>query len=135
MTNFEKLLDITFPVVERLMEEYGEFYPLATAIKNNNEIVPVATFYEEEYPKAAQLLEKLKEAFIAKKNDYKAFVICYNGKMIHPETRNKTDVIVFIAEDKVNDLFYHFYYPYSIVKKAINFGEPWKSEKVKEIFK
>jgi hypothetical protein len=135
MTNFEKLLDITFPVVERLMEEYGEFYPIATAIKNNDEIVPVATFYEEEYPKSAELLEKLKEVFIAKKKDYKALVICYNAKMIHPETGDKTDVIIFIAEDKENDLFYHFYYPYSIVNKAIDFGEPWKSEKGIEIFK
>ena len=134
MTNFERLLDITFPVVERLMEEYGEFYPIATAIKNDNEIVPVATYYEEEYPKAAELLEKLKEAFIAKKNDYKALVICFNGKMNHPDTGNKTDVIVFIAEDKENDLFYHFYYPYSITKKKIDFGEAWKSEKPKQIF-
>ena len=134
MTNLEKLLDITFPVVERLMEEYGEFYPLATAIKNNNEIVPVATFYEEDFPVAAQLLDKLKESFIGKKNDYKALVICFNGKMNHPDTGKKTDVIVFIAEDNENDLFYHFHYPYTIINKAIDFGEPWKSIKQKEIF-
>ena len=135
MTNFEKLLDITFPVVERLMEEYGEFYPIATAIKLDGDVVPVATFYGEEHPTAADLLEKLKDAFIAKKEDYRSLVICYNGNMIHPENRKKIDVIVFIAEDNDDKEYYHFYYPYKIHGNNITFDEPWKSEKLAEIFK
>ena len=135
MDEIEQLIHGTFPTVEKLMEEYGEFYPLANAIKNNGEMVPVGTYYGEEHPKAHELLEKLKEAFYAKKNDYKALVIFYNVEVINPETNLKNKAIAVLAEEKAEKISYTFFYPFSIKKKEMIFYEPWKSSKEIEIFR
>ena len=134
MDKIELLLNDTFPVIEKLMEEYGEFYPLASAVKNDNSIAPVATFYEDDYPKASDLLEKLKEAFLAKKDDYKALVIFYNVKVINPNTKIKTDAIAVLAEEKSEHISFTLFYPFTVKKNEMIFSEPWKSYKEREIF-
>jgi hypothetical protein len=135
MTDIEKLLDSTFPFVESLLKEYGEFFPLASAVKTNDSIAQVGTYDGDERPLSTKVISDLKKAFIAKRNDYKSIAIFYDVKITDPNTNKKTDAIAVFVESENGKTAYTFYYPYELTsQKELIFSESWKIENDKEIF-
>ncbi len=54
--NCEKLMNALLPVAERMLSQYGEFYPYDGYMKPNGEIVQVGAKDEDtDYPKSKDL--------------------------------------------------------------------------------
>jgi hypothetical protein len=135
MNDIERLLDSTFPLVENLLTKYGEFFPLASAIKTDDTIAEVGTYFEEEKPLSDKVIAQLKKSFRAKKEDYKTIAIFYDVRVVNPNTNSKTDAVAVFVETKNEDTSYIFYYPYILkTDKQPAFSDSWKEKNNKEIF-
>lgn len=135
MRDIERLLDSTLPFVEDLIRKYGEFFPLASAIKTDDAIAQVGTYSEEKKPLSAKVIAELKKSFRAKKEDYKTIAIFYDVRVVNPNTNLKTDAVVVFTETKNESTAYLFYYPYILkTGKQLTFSDSWKEKIDKEIF-
>jgi hypothetical protein len=135
MNDIERLLDSTFPFVENLLTKCGEFFPLASAIKTDDTIAEVGTYFEEEKPISDKVIAQLKKSFRAKKEDYKTIAIFYEVRVVNPNTNLKTDAVAVFVETKNEDTSYIFYYPYIFkTDKQLVFSDSWKEKNNKEIF-
>ena len=134
MNDIKRLLNSTMPLVKELLEKYGEFYPLASAIKINDSIAQVGTNNGDEKPLSKNLILEIKKALKHKKDTYKTIAIFYDITTVDPDTNVKIDAIAVFVENKNNDFAFTFYYPYTLKNKKLIFLDPWKSEIEKEIF-
>ncbi len=91
MTGLQRLFDSTFPFVEGLLKKNSEFFPVASAIKNNEDIAQVGTYNGDEKPLSETVIEQLKAAFKAKQNEYKIIAIFYDVKVSNADI--KTDAV------------------------------------------
>jgi hypothetical protein len=135
MDDTEQLLNSTMPFVEELLTKYGEFFPLASAIKVDGSVAQVGTYDGDERPLSDKLITDFKTAFKAKRDKYRAVTIFYDVRVVNPDTEQKVDAIaVFVETEYENDAF-TFYFSYSLTPdKGIEFGNSWKNLKPKEIF-
>ena len=132
MTEIQKILDVTFPFVETLLTDYGEFYPLASAVNNNDEVEQVVREEDEEndFPKSNTVIGELKKELHWNRNKFKAIAIFYDVSV----KERQTDAIAVFVEQKEEKLAYTFYYAYKMVEGKPMFSESWKVEKEMEIF-
>jgi hypothetical protein len=56
--DIEQQLNSTIPFVEDLLKKYGEFFPVASAVKTDGSIVQVGTYDGDEKPLSDKLKEK-----------------------------------------------------------------------------
>jgi hypothetical protein len=134
MEDIKKLIEANLPFVETLLTEYGEFYPLACAIYNNDDIKQVGTHFGEEHPSSNDVLTELKNVFRATKDDYKTIGIFYDVKIIDPNTGVKTHAVATFLESKSDDKAFTFYFPYQLTDGQLVYSESWGNENDKEIF-
>src|SRR5262245_16332534 len=101
MNDIERLLDCTLPFVEDLLKKYGEFYPLASAIKNDDSIAQIGTYNGNDNPLSETVISDLKNGLRAKQDDYKSMTIYYDASVVDPNTGHKTDAITVHVESKI----------------------------------
>ena len=132
MTEIQNILDITLPFVEKLLKDYGEFYPLASAVNLNGEVEQVVREEDEEndFPKSVTVIGELKKDLRWNRNDFLAIAIFYDVNV----KEKQTDAIAVFVEHKEEKKAYTFYYPYKIVENEIVFSKSWKVENEMEIF-
>ncbi len=132
MTEVQKILDITFPFVETLLTDYGEFYPLASAVNNNGEVEQIVREEDEEndFPKSSTVIGELIKELRWNRNEFKAIAIFYDITL----KEKQTDAVAVLVEQKEEKLAYTFYYAYKMVEGRPMFLESWKVEKEMEIF-
>ena len=135
MNDIERLLNSTIPFVEDLLKKYGEFFPVASAVKTDGSIVQVGAYDGDEKPLSDKLITDFKTTFKAKRDDYRAVMISYDVSVINPRSEQKVDAIAVFVETKNDNEAYTFYYSYSLTSdKELEFSNSWKSLKEKEIF-
>lgn len=135
MNEIERLLDSTFPLIVNLLENYGEFFPLASAIKTNDSIAQIGTYEGDEQPLSNTLITNFKSTFRANRDDYNAITIFFDVRVMDPNTNSKTDAVAVFAEMKKDSVAFNFYYPYVLTpNNKLTFSEPWSTEVPKEIF-
>lgn len=135
MNDFERLLNSNFPFVEDLLSKYGEFFPLACAVKINDEIAQIGTFDGNEKPESAKVLADLKQGLKANQNDYRTVMIFYDILVKVDQANEKKDAVAVFAESKEEESSYIFYYPYKFTQEnGLSWQEPWKEILKKEIF-
>jgi len=135
MEDFEKLLDATFPFIEELLKKYGEFFPVASAIDNNESVSLVGTYDGNEQPSSDTVIADLKLGLIdgVKKDKYKAIAIFYDVRVTDPNTNQKTDAVsVFVENDSTAC---KLFFSYTLTNdRVLTFGESWRNDVEKEIF-
>ncbi len=135
MHDIERLIESTLPFVEELLMEYGEFFPLASAIQTNDTISQIGIFDGDEQPLSSHVIENYKTAFKAKKEEYKTIAIFHDVRVIDPKTNIKTDAVAIFTESKNDSIAYTLFYPYTLTSdKILAFSDPWLDENQKEIF-
>jgi len=136
MSDIQRLINSTFPFVQNLLEEYGEFYPLASAIANDDSITQIGSYEGDEIPQSDTLIADLKKALKAKQGDYKCVAIFFDVSIVNPETALKSDAIAVFTEAQSDNNGYQLYYPYVLTnEKKLAIGEgSWKEIIDKEIF-
>jgi hypothetical protein len=120
------------PFVKTLLRDYGEFYPLASAVNLNREVEQVLREQDEEndFPKSTSVIVELKKELRCKIDRFLAIAIFYDVKL----KDKQTDAIAVFVEHKEEKKAYIFYYPYTIIDKQLIFSESWKVIKEMEIF-
>ncbi len=128
MNDIEQLLNSVIPFVEGLLKKYGEFFPVASAVKTDGSVVQVGTYDGDEKPLSDKLITYFKTAFKAKRDDYRSITIFYDVSVINPGTEQKVDAIAIFVETKYENDAYTFYFSYSLTSdKELEFGNSWKT--------
>jgi len=132
MNDIQNILDVTFPFVETLLKEYGEFYPLSTVVNDKGEVEQFLLEEDEEndFPESNSVIMELKRELRDKKNDLAAIAIFYDVEL----KEKQTSAIAIFVEHKEEKNAYTFYYPYELNESNLVFGESWKVSENIEIF-
>lgn len=132
MDDIQNILDETFPLVERLLKEYGEFYPLSSAVNIEQKVEHVILEEDEENdnPKSNSVIAELKKELRWRKDEFLAIAIFYDVKL----KERQTDAIAVFVEHKIKMEAYTFYYPYKLIDKDLVFEKSWKVIEKMQIF-
>src|SRR5579863_994205 len=110
MNDVERLLDSTMPFVEDLLKKYGEFFPVASAVETDGNIVQFGTYDGDEKPLSDKLITDFKTIFKAKRDDYKVVMIFYDVRVVNPKSEQLIDAIAVFVETKYDKDAYTFYF-------------------------
>jgi hypothetical protein len=133
----DTLIDKTFPFVDTLLIKYGEFFPVAMAVKTDGTLASVATYDGNERPLSDGVIESLKEALRDgyKKGEYVAGVIFYDVRVIDPFTKEKKDAVAVLYESANDNVAKKYFYPYILTKeRELSYTEGWNDTLEKEVF-
>ncbi len=124
MDDIQKILDVIFPFVERLLKEYGEFYPLSCAVNTNNQVEHILLEENEDnyFPASTSVIQELKKVLQSRKDDFFAIAIFYDVEL----KEEVTSAIAVFVEHKIEKLAYTFYFPYELNEGDLILGESWK---------
>jgi hypothetical protein len=132
----ERLMNDILPLAQRMLREYGEFYPYGGYIKPDGEIVHVgAKHLETDHPKSNDLIHILRSSFqdMARANECKAVAIICDVRVTAPGSDQKTDAIQVIL-DHVDDYSVRIFFPYQIAKQEVVYGKTFAWQGKREIF-
>lgn len=132
MNDFQSILDEIFPFVERLLKEYGEFYPVSAVVDTEQKVKHVILEENEEndFPQSTSVIAELKKELRWRKNEFLAIAIFYDVKV----KEEQTDAIAVFVEHKKEREAYTFYYPYELTDNDLVFGKSWKAIEKMQIF-
>ncbi|WJS93603.1 hypothetical protein NYQ10_16045 [Flavobacterium johnsoniae] len=132
MDDIQNILNEIFPFVERLLKEYGEFYPLSCAVNVNNEVEHILLEENEDndFPTSTSVIDELKKVLRYQKDNFLAIAIFYDVEL----KEEKTSAIAVFVEHKTEKLAYTFYFPYKLNEDDLILGESWKVINETDIF-
>ncbi|HNR21206.1 MAG TPA: hypothetical protein PKN75_15075 [Bacteroidia bacterium] len=118
----------------RLIEQFGEFYPIAFGFSSNSEIIPVVTFFEE-FPQIDKYYSDLVSA-LNQSNNHHSFsevIICSNVSVGQTENEDAINALEF-KFDSLTEERKNLYMPYIIVNGKMQFQEGYYTEGTLEFF-
>lgn len=109
---------------EMFLKEFGEFFPFATAIGLNNEVIPISIYSEDEKPESITVINELEKAimYFENKKRYKIVGICTDVLFKLDDNHMKTDALE-LRIDGVGLNRINIYITYKIENNHIEFGE------------
>lgn len=132
----EKLMNILLPLAEKMLKDYGEFYPYGGYMKPDGEIIQVGARDEDtDHPQSKDLLYVLRDSFsqMAKTGECKATAIVFDIRVNLPET-NKTADAIDVCLDHIDGYSAEVFFPYKIVEGRIIYGATFAQEGEHQIF-
>jgi hypothetical protein len=126
----EKLMNAVLPLAEKMLKEYGKFYPYGGYMKPSGEIVDVgADDLDTDHPKSKDLIYVLRSSFQekARAKQCKAVAIVFDVTVDLPGTHQKSDAIQVCVEH-VNGYSAEVFFPYEIVNEEIIYGEAFAQQ-------
>lgn len=131
----ELLLKFLLPKAEYFLKKNGEFYPLAATLNYKKEIITIATYNGNEFPKSTDLIQDLNQAFQlgGQNKEYKATGMIYDVKLTSIATGKKTDALV-VALDHVDNYSILITLPYQLKNNEIIYQESFANEGDYKIF-
>ena len=111
-----KIIEICIRQAISLLEESNEFYPFAFAIKADSNIVPIITFFGDEFPTSQNMIIELEKALEVgnKKNNYIGVAICCNVEYTNDSIINKKVDALEIRVDFLDGPTINFYEIYKL---------------------
>lgn len=136
MRDISYLIDQSFPFVEDMLQEHGEFFPFSFSLSNDNTVVAVGRHDGDENPDSNVVIEGLKEVLRleAKNRKIKAISIFYDVRITDPKTNQKSDAVAVFVEHKDSVGAFTFYYPYELTDKEVLFGDCFANAAAREVF-
>jgi hypothetical protein len=92
----EKLMNAVLSLAERMLSQFGEFYPFGAYMKPSGEIAHAGAEDEEtDHPKSKDLLYVLRDSFseMAATGACKATAIVFDVRVVPPGTEEKSDAV------------------------------------------
>jgi hypothetical protein len=132
----ERLMNAIFPLAEKMLRQYGEFYPYGGYMKPDGTIVDVwADDPDTDRPKSKDLIYVLRSSFqeIARANKCKAVTMVFDVVVNLPESDQKSDAIQVCVEH-IDGYSAEVFFPYQIVNKEVVYGETFAQQGKREIF-
>lgn len=132
----ERLMNALLPFAEKMLREYGEFYPYGGYIKSYGAIVDVgANDPDTDHPKSADLIYILRSSLreIAASGECRAAGVVFDVKVTLPTSGQKSDAIQ-LCIDHAEGYSVEVFVPYRIIDKEIVFGEIFAQAGKHEVF-
>lgn len=133
----EGLMNAVLPLAERMLREYGEFYPYGGYMKPNGEIVNIGAKDEEtEYPKSKDLTYVLRDFLsrLVEAGECKATVLVFDVRVNLPGTGTKGDALQ-VCLDHQDGYSAEVFVPYEVCEDGhVTYGETFAQEGRYEVF-
>ena len=132
----EKLMNVLLPLAEKMLRQYGEFYPYGGYMKPDGTIVDVgAEDPDTDRPKSKDLLYVLRSSFreMADTNQCKAVAIVFGVAVNLPKSNRKSDAIQVCVEH-ADGYSAEVFFPYQISNNEIVYDETFAQAGKREIF-
>ena len=131
----EGLLNEMLPFAEETLRKHGEFYPYASAMTPQGEIVYISAYDGRERPPSLELIHFIKEGMktSASRGDYKATALVYDVRVNLPNSVEKSDAIAVDLDHKDN-YSVTVLLPYRIKNRELSLGEIFAQRGRSEIF-
>jgi hypothetical protein len=132
----ERLINALLPLAEKMLRQYGEFYPFGGYIKPDGNIVEMgADDPDTEKPKSKDLIYILRTSLqdLARNHKVRAAAIIFDVAVALPVSDRKGDAIQ-ICVDHVGGYSAEVFFPYGLVDDEIVYGETFAQEGKHEIF-
>jgi hypothetical protein len=132
----EKLMNTLLPLAERMLRQYGEFYPYGGYMKPDGVIVEVgAEDPDADHPKSKDLIYVLRSSFreMASTGQGKAVAIVFDVAITLPRSDRKSDAIQ-VCLDHAEGYSAEVFFPYQVINHEVVYGESFAQEGKHEIF-
>jgi hypothetical protein len=132
----EKLMNSIFPLAERMLRQYGEFYPYGGYMKPDGTIVDVgAADPDTDHPKSRDLIHVLRSSFqeMARANQCRAVALVFEVSVPIPGSTRKSDAIQVCLEH-ADGYSVEVFFPYQIIDDEVVYGESLAQQGKHEIF-
>ncbi len=132
----EKLMNAVFPLAEKMLRQYGEFYPYGGYMRQDGTIVDVgADDPDTDRPKSRDLIYILRSSFreMVSTNQCKAVAIVLDVAVNLPKSNRKSDAIQ-VCLDHSDGYSAEVFFPYQIVNNEIVYEETFAQEGKHEVF-
>jgi len=132
----EKLMNAILPLAEKMLRQYGEFYPFGGYMKLDGTIVNVgAADPDTDRPKSKDLIYILRNSFqeMARTNQCKAIAIVFDVAVTLPKSNLKSDAIQVCVEH-ADGYSVEVFFPYRIIDNELAYGETFAQQGKHEIF-
>ena len=130
-------MNAVLPVAERMLGQFGEFYPYGGYMKPDGEIVHIGAADEEtDHPKSKDLLDALRDSLskMAATGGCKAAAIVFDVRVVPPNAEDNTDAIQVCLEH-VAGYSAEVFVPYKIGQDRLaRYGVMFAQEGKREIF-
>jgi hypothetical protein len=126
----EMLMKAILPVAEKMLQEFGEFYPYAGYLTMDGEIVHLgAREPEDDFPKARDLIYLLRTFLLElmKAGQYKAAALVWNATIKMPKSRESSDAIQ-VCIQHANGYSVEVFFPYRIVDQKVTYSETFAQQ-------
>jgi len=132
----ENLMNAVLSLAERMLRDYGEFYPYGGYMKLDGDIVHVGAKDEDTgHPKSKNLLYVLRDSFtaLARAGECKASAIVFDVRIDLPASKKKSDAIQICLEHS-DGYSAEVFFPYEIANGQVVYGATFAQEGKHEIF-
>ena len=129
-------MNAMLPLAEKMLKQYGEFYPYGGYMKPDGSIVDVgADDSDTDHPKSKDLIYVLRSSFreMANTRQCKAVATVFNVSVNLPKSNRKSDAIQVCVEH-AEGYSAEVFFPYQIINNEITYGETFAQEGKYEIF-
>ncbi|NIV40810.1 MAG: hypothetical protein GWN11_04140 [Candidatus Dadabacteria bacterium] len=133
----EELMNTYLPFAKQMREKDGEFIPYGAAITQDNQIIAISDYDENDMPPVSEdRIELLRDVCrkTAADGRFKASAIFYDVIVIPPGSFEKTDAIA-VELDHEESYSVIVFFPYKIVNSIVEFGDIYAEPGNNDIFK
>ena len=132
----ERLINDLLPLAEKMLREYGEFYPYAGYIKADGKIVELGgDDPDTDRPKSKDLIYVLRTSLqeLARTQQIRAGAVVFNVAVNVPNSNRKSDAIEICVEH-ADGYSAEVFYPYQLADKEIVYGDAFAQQGKCDIF-
>jgi hypothetical protein len=132
----EALMNALLPLAEKLLCQYGEFYPYGGYMKPDGEIVEVgASDPDTDHPKSKDLIYVLRSSLqeLAERNECKAVAMVFDVTVTLPNSNRKSDAIQISLEHS-GGYSAEVFFPYQLVETKVVYGETFAQRGKADVF-
>ena len=133
--DFDEMADFLVDEAVRLLEKYGEFYPLGSALPLEGEAEYVMAYDGEERPESQDLIDLYIRAFKqdASKGTIRGAAIAYDILTRPANSDVKTDAIA-VKLEHVSGVSIVWVYPYKLTDGKVDLGDGFTQRSERQIF-
>src|ERR1017187_5740383 len=132
----ENLMNALLPVAEKMLRQYGEFYPFGGYMKPDGTIVHIGVTDEDtDHPKSTDLLYVLRSSLkdMSRANECKAVAVVIDVAVILPNSTEKSDAIQVCLEH-LDNYSAEIFLPYRVVEGRVVYGETFAQKGKGDVF-
>ncbi|NQX38803.1 hypothetical protein SAMN05421820_101838 [Pedobacter steynii] len=121
------LLNYSYAIVKKLLEEQGEFFPIGIYVDTTGKIIDSLAFYGDDFPLSNVLIDQMQNDFTKRlaSGSIAAYSIVYDAIVRNEQYKDPIDVAIakFVSNSphSKGDCFM----PYQIIDGKVKFLEPW----------